>query len=103
MPKFVALIYGDEAVWDGQDRDENMAAHKAFNTKHDASIIGGAELHMPGSARTVRGEAVTDGPFLETKEVLGGYYLLEAPDLDAAVAIARDIPEPTVEVRPIVP
>jgi hypothetical protein len=105
MPKFVALIYGDEAVWADQDQaayDENMAAHKAFSTKHGASITSGAELHATRAARTVRGDTVTDGPFLETKEALGGYYVLEAPDLDTAVAIAKDIPEATVEVRPIV-
>jgi hypothetical protein len=68
--------------------------------------ITGDPLVHERNAKTVRvrggKKAVTDGPFLETKEVLGGYYVLEAPDLDAAVAIAKDIPEPTVEVRPIV-
>jgi hypothetical protein len=105
MPKFVALIYGDETAWHEGDRaayDANMAAHEAFAAKHGASIVGGAELCLPREARTVRGATVTDGPFMETKEVLGGYYVLDVADLDAAVSIAKDIPEATIEVRPVV-
>jgi hypothetical protein len=108
MAKFVALLYGEQSLYTDMskaDHDAAMAAHEAFSAKHGDAIVGGAELHLPAKARTVRdrGRRVTDGPFLETKEVLGGYYLIEAPDLDAAVEIARDIPEPTVEVRPVVP
>ena len=106
MPKFVALIYGSEAVWEQSEAEyaENMRGHEEFGRKHGDVLVGGAELQRPATARTIRGrgDTVTDGPFLETKEVLGGYYVIDAPDLDAAVEIAKDIPEATVEVRPIV-
>jgi len=72
--------------------------------------IGGAELQSAATATTVRvedgGTVTTDGPFAETKEVLGGYYLLEADNLDAALDIAARVPAArfggAVEVRPLV-
>jgi hypothetical protein len=69
--------------------------------------VSGLELNDPDEARVVRvrdGEtAVTDGPFAETKEVLGGYYLVEAADLDEAIALAKQVPvlSGCLEVRPI--
>ena len=79
-----------------------------FQEKHGASLRGGNALQGTSTATTVRPEAsggstVTDGPFAETKEALGGYYLVEAADLDEALAIAKDVPAPNggVEVRPI--
>ncbi len=73
-------------------------------------VIGGAQLQPAETATTVRVEnsqlATTDGPFAATKEVLGGYYLLEADDLDAALDVAAKIPAArmggAVEVRPVV-
>jgi hypothetical protein len=73
-------------------------------------ITGGAQLQDPTTATTVRVEGgrtlTTDGPFPETKEALGGYYLLEADDLDAAIELAARIPAArmggAVEVRPVV-
>jgi hypothetical protein len=73
-------------------------------------VVGGDQLHPVDAATTVRvanGETVTtDGPFADTKEVLGGYYVVEADDLDAAIAIAARIPAArlggSVEIRPVV-
>ncbi len=73
-------------------------------------VTGGAQLQPPTTATTVRVEdgktLTTDGPFAETKEVLGGYYLVEADDLDAAIELAARIPAArmggAVEVRPLV-
>jgi hypothetical protein len=73
-------------------------------------ITGGAQLQPPDTATTVRVQdgntLTTDGPFIETKEALGGYYLLEADDLDAAIALASRIPAArmggAVEIRPLV-
>jgi hypothetical protein len=66
-------------------------------------IVGGEELGWPKAARTVRRKGVTDGPFVETKETLGGYYLIEARDLDHALELSKLCPAPHggVEVRPI--
>ena len=114
MPQYLVLIYGDEQTWDGWTEEQAQAngeAHGRFNERAGAAVLGGAELERPRAARSVRRgrdgrPAVTDGPFVETKEVLGGYYLLEAADLDAAVALAAHVPEALaegsgVEVRPI--
>jgi hypothetical protein len=73
-------------------------------------VLAGAQLHPVETATTVRVKdgrtLTTDGPFAETKEALGGYYLLEAPDLDVAIALAARIPAArlggAVEVRPVV-
>jgi hypothetical protein len=66
-------------------------------------LLGGAALQPTGTATSVRGSEVTDGPFAETKEALGGYYLIEAADLDEAIAVAKQVPAPYggVEVRPV--
>ena len=110
MARFLALIYDDEQKW-AQGAPETAAAsaaHKTFGETRAAAILGGNALQPTATATSVRTDEdgtvqVTDGPFVETKEVLGGYYLLEAPDLDAAVEIATEIPAPfgAVEVRPI--
>ena len=110
MARFLALIYDDEQKW-AQRVPETVAAsaaHTAFGERRAASILGGNALQPTSTATSVTTDAdgtvrVTDGPYVETKEVLGGYYLLEAADLDAAVEIAKEIPAPfgAVEVRPI--
>ncbi|MBI5105439.1 MAG: hypothetical protein HZB46_10760 [Solirubrobacterales bacterium] len=67
-------------------------------------VIAGLALEPPETATAIRGELLTDGPFIETKEVLGGVFLIEARDLDHAVALARLTPivDGGVEVRPLV-
>ena len=65
---------------------------------------GGSQLQPPATAKTVRASGVTDGPFMETKEHLGGFYLIDVPDLDAALDWAARMPimrYGTVEVRPV--
>jgi hypothetical protein len=110
MAQYVILIYGDEkAVNDGGQPlwDELMQGHNAFGEKHGAALRGGQALQPVSTATSLRrdGDAatVTDGPFVETKEALGGFYIVEAADLDEAIAIARDVPAPFggVEVRPV--
>ncbi|QTE28514.1 YciI family protein [Pengzhenrongella sicca] len=115
MAKYLVLIYGDEQAWDGRTPDElsaNHAGHRSFASAAGARIVGGEELEASSTATTLRrgsngGLTVTDGPFLETKEVLGGFYLLTADDLDEAIALAQRLPElstahSAVEVRPVV-
>jgi len=67
---------------------------------------GGKELASASAATTLRHDgdevSITDGPFAETAEVLGGFYLIDAADLDEAIAFAREVPEGVVEIRPIV-
>lgn len=111
MAEYLVLIYQDEKLGEAGGQkyfDEMMAGHQAFGTKHGAAIRGGNALQSTATATSIRpqgsgGSTVTDGPFAETKEALGGYYLIEAADLDEALGIAKDIPAPNggVEVRPI--
>jgi hypothetical protein len=110
--EYALLIYGDEKAWEARDEAEiraNNERHARFAAMLAArgAMRGGKELAGTGSATTLRrtgdGVGVTDGPFAETTEVLGGYYLIEAADLDEAIALARELPEPVIEIRPIVP
>lgn len=111
MAEYLVLIYSDESRWENPDPDafgRVMADHQAFGEKHKGAIRGGNALQPTASATSIRKDAsgaftVTDGAFAETKEALGGYYLIEAPDLDEAMRVARDVPAPFggVEVRPI--
>lgn len=111
MSQYLILIYDD--AWtevDEQTRERVRAGHRQFAEKNRPAILGGNALQHTSTATSVRsdgagGFAVTDGPFLETKEALGGYYLVEAADLDEALELAKQIPLATpaggVEVRPI--
>jgi hypothetical protein len=115
MAKYVLLIHGDAQQWEAMTREQaeaHDAAHAAFAAAAGSKIIGGAELEPASVATTLRtdsagGFVTTDGPFLETKEELGGFYLLEAGDLDEAIALASRLPEvhsahSGVEIRPLV-
>jgi hypothetical protein len=108
--KYALLIYGAEADWTDlpDDARDAMYAEYAAVTA-TPGIVGGSELAPADTATTVRvkdGETLTtDGPFAETKEVLGGFYLFEAANLDDAIAVAARIPAArhgSVEVRPVV-
>ena len=108
MAEYLILIYEDEQKYAEATPEiwgSVMAAHQAFGEKHAAAIRGGNALQPTSTAtRIVQSDAlVTDGPFAESKEALGGYYLVEAADLDEALAIAKDVPAAFggVEVRPI--
>lgn len=112
--KYACLIYSDESNTEHNPDPSTeafmpiMAGYMAFGEEHDAIIEGGAALEPTSTATSVKvvdGEVITtDGPFAETKEQLGGFYLIEADDLDHAIAVAAKIPHAamgTVEVRPV--
>lgn len=111
MAQYLILIYGDETAWANAGEaawNETMQGHTAFNENNGAAIKGGNALQPTSTATSIRPDGdgkftVTDGPFVETKESLGGYYLVEAADLDEAVAIAKQVPATGggLEVRPI--
>jgi hypothetical protein len=113
MAEYLVLIYEDESAMEGTDPAEfgkMMEGHRAFGEAHGGAIRGGNALQPSGTSTSIRGDGsggftITDGPFAETKEALGGYYLLEAADLDEAIALAKAIPAAFggVEVRPIRP
>jgi hypothetical protein len=110
--KYMFLIYSTEADMAGttpEQWDQMLQAHNAWAAsvvEAGATIHGGDALASTSSATTVRtGGAtpvVTDGPFAETKEALGGFYLVECADLDQALALAHTLPANTVEVRPVI-
>jgi len=115
MAKYMILIYGDPQQWDAmtpRQQQAHDAAHAEFGVTAGSKIIGGDELELAPMATSLRmdpsGRVVTtDGPFLETKEALGGYYLLEAADLDEVTALVTRLPEVRashsgVEIRPVV-
>ncbi len=113
--QYLLLIYSDESqayTVPSSDRDAILAEYNAFTSSiaQSGHLRGGNELDVVKTAKTVRvrnkKNVVTDGPFAETKEALGGYYLVEAKDINEAVAIAARIPSArwgSIEVRPIIP
>ena len=111
MAEYLILIYENEESWATADQEafnSVMAGHQEFGEKNKAALRGGNALQPTSTATVIRKDAsgsatVTDGPFAETKEALGGYYLVEAADLDEAISIAKQVPAPFggVEVRPI--
>jgi hypothetical protein len=112
--KYLLLIYDDTKAWEKfseTERQQAMGEYMQFTQeiKSGGQYLTAHQLHSPSAARSVRvrhgQRLVTDGPFTETREQLGGYYLIEAKDLDEAIAIAARIPsarEGTIEVRPVV-
>ena len=111
MAQYAILIYEDEAsrADGGQEAfDRTLKEHAAFAEEFAGALRGGSWLQPTGTATSVRedpsgGFAVTDGAFAETKEALNGYYLIEAADLDEAIAVAKRVPARYggVEVRPV--
>jgi hypothetical protein len=108
--EYALLIYGDEKAWASRDDDQTREMgerHTRFAAilQERNALRGGKELALASAATTLRHQgddvSVTDGPFAETAEVLGGFYLIEAADLDEAIAFAREVPEGVVEIRPI--
>ena len=109
--RYLLLIYEDETVLDDDERARCYV--ESTQLAHDLQAAGQfhatAPLHSIATATSVRlregKKLVTDGPFAETREQLGGYFLIEAADLDEAIAIATRIPSArrgTVEIRPVV-
>jgi hypothetical protein len=110
--QYVLLIYEDESVFGpgkgGPALQQVVAKHMTFTRELGTTRVGGSGLKATSSATTVRTakgkQTLHDGPFAETKEQLGGFYLIEAPDLDAAIAIAKKVPlyaDGAIEVRPV--
>jgi hypothetical protein len=111
MQYLIQIYTGDPAMWGEMSESEREAISQEYYAISDfPGVTGGAQLQPPGTATTVRVQdgrtLTTDGPFAETKEALGGYYLLEADDLDVAIELAARIPAArlggAVEVRPLV-
>src|SRR5882724_6621290 len=115
MTKYMILIYGDAQQWDSMSPEQQRAhdaAHVAFSAAAGSRIISTEELELAPMATSLRTDtdgriSTTDGPFLEAKEALGGYYLVEAADLDEIIALAAQLPEvhashSGVEIRPVV-
>jgi hypothetical protein len=112
--EYAVLLYGDERKWleaDDAERTRIYGQHNEFMRlldEHGHKMTGGAELRGVSTAKTVRGTAdsvtVTDGPFAETAEQLGGFYLVETDDVDDLIKLVGIISggEPC-EVRPCVP
>jgi len=116
--KYALMVYSDQSAWIGMTEEEAHAARAASMPRWLALFeelarvdpaVAGHELEAALDARTVRvrgGERlVTDGPFAETKELIGGIFILDAPDLDEAIRLAALIPAAeygSIEVRPIV-
>jgi hypothetical protein len=109
--QYALLIYVKPGADDGlSDAEQHAVSQEYLEIRKDPRVVGGAHLEPVQTATTVRvagGETlVTDGPFADTKEVFGGYYLLEADDLDAAIEIAARVPAArmggSVEIRPMV-
>jgi hypothetical protein len=105
MPQYAVLIF--ERKTPDELPQEVMAAHGALPgrvAEAGGRILAGIALEPPETATSVRGDLVTDGPFIETKEVLAGVFVLEARDLDHALALAAMTPivDGGVEVRPLI-
>lgn len=111
--KYALLIYSDEKQWEGMteaEQGEVLGRYNAFteDLKKRGQYLVGEPLDATTTASTVKlrgGKTlVTDGPFAETKEQLGGFYVVDVPDLDTALALAARIPSAevgSIEVRPI--
>jgi hypothetical protein len=109
--KYMLLIYSEESAWGEEEREHcfQESTELAHELEANQQYLAASPLHPVATATSVRvrqgQRMVTDGPFAETREQLGGYFLIEAPDLDAAISIASRIPaarKGTVEIRPIV-
>ena len=111
--RYLLLIYQDEvahAQWSKEELDAEYTAYNAFGAEVEKRGLSftGAPLLPTHTATTVRVRSgktlTTDGPFAETKEQLGGYYLIDCKDLDEAIALAAMIPTATdgsIEIRPV--
>ncbi|MEU8221194.1 YciI family protein [Kribbella sp. NPDC048915] len=114
MAQYVFLLYDSEDWYDKVTREEweqQMKLHGEFAAaveKAGARILGGEALERSSTASTVKNREgadplVTDGPFIETREALGGFYVVEARDLDQALELAKLCPSGNIEVRPVMP
>ena len=111
-------VHPDDAAawedWSAEEKQVDVDRHIAWFGKHRDHIAGGEELAEARTVKTLRpgrqgeGVIVTDGPFVESKEILGGFVIIDAADMDEALAIAREwpslgaLPNSTVQVHPVV-
>jgi hypothetical protein len=109
--KYALLVYTEPGSYESLPEDERMRVSGQYAAVSETSgIVGGAQLQPVATATTIRvndGHALTtDGPFADTKEVFGGFYLLDADSLDRAIEVASQIPATwmggSVEIRPLV-
>ena len=111
MTQYALILYGRDVDWSQPEYAAELQEYGRFGQENGAAIRGGAALHPTSTATVVRvkgargGDVVTtDGPYAETKEAMTGFYLVEADDLDGALAIAAGCPsawDGGVEVRPV--
>lgn len=110
--KYMVLIASEPDGWDHLDAEEQGALYQRVKTwwgEHSATgeLLEGYQLQSAETATTVRiarhgDTTVTDGPFVEGKEIVGGYAIIDVPDLDAAIALVSGWPAPdTLEIRPV--
>ena len=108
--KYMLLVYSDEQAWSEAELEKcyRESAKLARELHVSGHYLAASPLHPTSTATSVRvrdgKRAVTDGPFTETREQLGGYYLIDAKDLDEAIGIAARIPPArlgTIEIRPV--
>jgi hypothetical protein len=116
MPKYLVLIYGNEQRWDAASAEEMKQideGHRTFQVRAGDAILAAGELERTTTASSLRAAtadgspAVTDGPFPETKEALGGFYVVDVADVEEAISLAGCLAEIShdhsgVEVRPLV-
>ena len=112
--KYLCLIYENERAWESLSKEETDAIMGDYfqftdDIRNSGHYVGGEALQPTQTATTVRVRngkvSTTDGPFAETKEQLGGFYLIEAKDLNDAIQVAARIPgarQGCVEVRPVI-
>jgi hypothetical protein len=107
MAQYAVLIYGDDSAHapDATPQDTERHDHHAEELARSGSMLMAYALTPRAMATSVRADAITDGPFVDAKEVVAGFYVIEAPDLDAAIAIARRNPVLRdgggLEIRPV--
>ena len=109
--KYMLLIYPNTSQWEGRTDEERAAITEEYiAVAQSPETVHSAELQPSETATTVKVQdgstLTTDGPFIETKEELGGYYVIDVPDLDAAIEVATRLPAArmggAIELRPVV-
>jgi hypothetical protein len=112
--KYMLLIYHDEHAWNGQTGPEHQNIYREYRQliqklQAEGKYLAGDQLQPTTTASTVRvrvgKQMVTDGPFAETREQLGGFFMIDAKDLDEVKSIAAQIPSArlgSIEIRPVV-
>jgi hypothetical protein len=107
MAQYAMLIFAKTGIDDGDISPEAMDEHTrhAEELERSGAMVAAVALEPSATATSIRGDAITDGPFIDAKEVIAGFAVLEAPDLDAAIEMARRNPATWqgggVELRPV--